>query len=138
MSEHTHIHRDVPPWRDAPALTQCGRDPAGFDVLTVAEASARWKAEGQQRAAYTFCMTCIDRARVYTGHWTSWETDPIALIARDNHGPHADLAKRELHALAVLVRIHADDFAELLAAGDDLADRRTSREGKRQWNRRPS
>lgn len=122
-----HVYRTVPPWRQSPPLTQCGLDPEGRWVLTIEEADAKWKREGSTRAAYTFCMTCTSRARSYSGAWNSWQEDPVRLIDRDEGGPHAGLAKRELHALAALAAAHPDQFAQLLAAGNDLETRRQQR-----------
>lgn len=126
----SHIARAVPPWRTSAPLTECGRNPADYagEILTLEQAVTRWKREGPARAAYTLCMTCIDRAKTYrtlggAGHgWHSFETNPVEFLARDTHGPHKDLARRELHALATLAERHADELDALMS--DELAARR--------------
>ena len=55
-----HITRAVLPWRIEADLTECGKpltDLAGR-LVTREEAAARIKRIGQQRAAYTLCLTC--------------------------------------------------------------------------------
>lgn len=138
MSEDkAHVYRAAPPWRQGPPLTECGRAPESVagPVLRVEELVAKWRREGQARAAYTTCMTCLDRARVYQGHRRGeeageWERDPVAVVARDGRwgSPVADLARRELHALAGLAAAHPEEFAALLSARDEL---RAARERRR-------
>lgn len=127
----SHIARRVPPWRKAAPLTECGRDPSDVgDVIELEQAIARWKKEGAQRAAYTMCMTCVGRVNGYSRQWESWEDHPLRFLARDQHGPHMDVANRELHALAALVAAHPEEFAALLGAGNDLAARRAAKKGR--------
>jgi hypothetical protein len=132
MSDLSHIFRETPPWRVAKPLTECGREPASVkDVIHLDEAVARYKREGSTRAAYTMCMTCIGQARYRGTDWTSWERDPVQFVSRDCRGPHADLARKELHALATLVSLHAEEFRAILEAGNDLADRRAQKQKRR-------
>jgi hypothetical protein len=145
-----HLVRHLPPWR-APedAMTECGRPVTEVQsTATSDEIRARIKRVGKARAAFTVCMTCVDRER-----WaTSWERDPISVLARDtkrvgeyytNRVPdssskpseHRRYAERaaltaELRALAALAEAHPDEFRGYitgLASTTDLTARRQQR-----------
>jgi hypothetical protein len=126
----SHIARRNPPWRVAGPSTQCGR--ASNDVASVIpfeEAQARAKKLGQQRFAMTHCMTCV--SRVQFGRGTSWEANPLGFLIREVANVDTDRTNRELHALAALAANHPEEFATLLAAGNDLADRRAQKGQRR-------
>ena len=79
--KHEHIERLKPPWRTT-RLTECGRDIAEFAiVLSREEAVSKIKKEGVQRAAYSLCMTCLNKFQY--NHKDQWEDDPAAVISRD-------------------------------------------------------
>ncbi len=104
-------------------------------VITYDDARARVAREGQVRAAYTLCMTCVERSQSYRSsyakEWHSWEAATLSFLARDLTGHQTDLANRELHALAALAAAHQEEFVALLSAGNDLAERRAKKKGAR-------
>lgn len=131
-----HIARPGLPWR-ADGLTECGHPTTGMAVITVEELAARVRRVGQQRAAFTVCMTCA--GRVSYSH--PWRQDPVGVLARElkrvgEYGPrravspeHARMVA-ELRAITDLVAAHRDEFDGYLSGlGDtvNLADRRTRR-----------
>jgi len=137
-----HLLREgQPPWRQTEGLlTECGKpivgsrdDPTynGATVYTRAELAAFIREHGQRRAVLVYCVTCVDAAQ----RWKEWAEDPNSCINRESgpYAPTAETLRRELFALADLVRLHEEEFDQLLRARDEtinLADRR--REKKRQ------
>lgn len=135
-----HIYRSLPPWRaNVEAKTECGKraiDVAA--VITFDALLAKVKAQGQQRAAMSTCMTCWGRCDVRSPR--SWEVCPSVIVGRDAdsyHGwgsPHQDtLLDRELRAVAALVEAHRDEFDAYLSGLDStvsLADARAKRKPK--------
>lgn len=133
----THIIRPTPPWA-SPRWTHCGReitDVAKVGVLDHYMALRR--RDGAQRAAYTFCVTCTQRAT--DGVWTAtgnrlatWTTTPAQIVrewlTRPDH-----VEERTLYALATLVENHRNEFDALVtqAGVSNLADRRRTRKGSR-------
>ena len=134
----SHVLRAALPWRDGPVLTECGKFPGdGTPVMTVPEFAAKVKREGQQRAAYTMCMTCWSTAVRHRA--VSWEADPVGVIAREvswaRYGiagairdePTARLFRDELLAIEELISRHREEFTGLvagIAAAPSLGDRR--------------
>jgi hypothetical protein len=131
-----HVLRDPLPWRDD-HLTECGRatsDVAG-NIITVAELVARFKKYGQQRTAFTVCMTCWERAR-YAREWTQNPEDVLLRElqrVRDRDGSREKM-RAELQAIAALIAAHREEFDMFLIDLDqttNLAERRKrGRKGK--------
>jgi hypothetical protein len=124
-----HVLRDPLPWRDD-NLTECGRpanDVAG-QLITVPELIARLKEHGQQRTAFTMCMTCFERAR-YARTWTQNPEDVLLRElqrVRDRDGSRQAI-RIELQAIAALIEAHSHEFEALiigLGQTTNLADRR--------------
>lgn len=143
-----HITRAVLPWRTEPEWTECGKPVTNLAgrLLTRAEAAARIKAIGKQRAAFSLCMTCVftsDRQRNLYGH----TEDPVGVVARATGAVrHAappwngrevtkDWRERErltaeFEAIAALIAAHREEFDGYLAGREQtvsLADRRRQR-----------
>lgn len=105
--ELEHVRRPNLPWRTFD-LTECGLD-TDRPVISRAELAAKWKAQGQQRAALTTCMTCLDTAR----RWPSWDEDPVRCLGRETYGGrrgHEDVFRAELRAIELLVEAYRDEF----------------------------
>ena len=96
-----HLLRRVPPWRVEQPLTECGRDSATVEAYDVLPAGRRP------------CASC-HRHAVAQITWASWEAAPLALVARDLHGLHYEIATVELWALASLAMRHQGEFETLL------------------------
>jgi hypothetical protein len=137
-----HVVRELLPWRTTP-LTECGRRVS--DVATaITREQLVWRVKklGQQRTAFTICMTCYGTA----GHAPAWDTNPAGVLSRDmrrgghglvyrdwdratgTHGPtKVDRLGAELHAVAALIAAHPDEFEERVQAAVQaamFADRR--------------
>lgn len=147
-----HIAREIVPWRTDVELTECGitigeLEPAR--VVPVEEIQRRVRDLGQQRAAYTTCMTCWGTA----DRWhRAGQRNRLGAIRRELEGlryvereptrsfPEGQNARadraylrevamwerrkrfdRELDALLALIGAHPDEFAELLAAREQAA-----------------
>jgi len=154
-----HITRAVLPWRTEADLTECGKPTADIAgrLVTREEASARIKRIGQQRAAYTLCMTC---ATTSDRHTRTDPLDAVAVIYRVTEGlryasaplpfvPYEGserLAARrlrverewaerqrfnaEVEAIVALIAAHREDFDDYLSGREQtvsLADRRRAR-----------
>lgn len=131
-----HILRLSPPWRDAKTiLTECGRPQSDVaSVISRQEMVAKVNRLSQARAAYTTCMTCFQTMRRHGATYgrsgkqpdPTWWNDPAGILGRDMAGYRTDTQPitDELRALGLLVRLHPDEFEDLLAdvaAGDELA-----------------
>lgn len=144
-----HILRSTLPWhRDDAGKTECGRPAAEMAeglILTRDEAVALWKRWGAQRAAFVLCSTCCSTANRHP----TWEESPIEVMTR-HFGQRvwvgrddAELrrsAERELHAIAMLIDAHGNEFQALiegLADTGDLTARRQAKAAERQYMRRP-
>lgn len=137
-----HVLRARLPWR-TDDLTECGRPAADVaSFITEDELRSRVKNLGQQRTAFTVCMTCagrIDRHRP----GPTWETNPLEILIRElervrswsgvpgvpryRQRPEHARMTAELRALAALAAAHPDEFAGYLSGLDatvDLASRR--------------
>jgi len=134
-----HIERVPLPWREGePGLTECGKPVAAVSAfLSHDEAREKFKAQGQQRAAMSTCMTCASAA---DRRWSaSWAASPHQVVARWlneggrpwGHPPSGDgRIDRELRAIALLVEAHRPEFDGLMAgfgAAPSLAVRRAAK-----------
>ena len=130
---YEHIIRSTVPWRE-PSLTECGRQLDDVaKVLTFDQAKAKVDREGQQRALYSMCQTCVSTTNRNPG----WQSDPAAVLHRTypaltwrRDKPEAIADRRELEAIAALVDAHRDEFDQMLsgmAEVPDLRDRRKAR-----------
>lgn len=122
-----HILRPALPWRDGPAVTECGLDASAVSSLSREDFIARVKEMGHQRAHLFTCMTCSQTARNYG----TWADDPRKALAREIawetvHGRYSrgNQLLDELHAIASLIEAHPEEFAHLVAV----------RTGQREWN----
>lgn len=110
-----HVQRPGLPWRKEQSLTECGLPVAGHPVISRADFLVKLKREGERRARYSTCQTCLDTA----SRWPSWNEDPIRCLYREadrrwgSRRP-LDPFRTELLALAALVERHPEEFAELL------------------------
>jgi hypothetical protein len=139
-----HVRRPPLPWRPDERITECGR--LEKDVKTVIEPDQlAWRVKnwGQQRTAFTVCMTCADRAR----YSPLWEVDPVALIEREarrtggsintkgrREDPRRELLSHELRAMIRLVEEHREEFDALVQGSvqsAEFARRRAEMEANR-------
>jgi hypothetical protein len=112
-----HVLRPMLPWR-AGGLTECGKTP-NEHAITREAFIAKIHKQGKKRAAMTTCMTCFETAQ----RWPDWNTNPVAMLAREvrnitywgNTG-EADPLANELRAITLLIEAHPEEFAETLTA----------------------
>lgn len=133
-----HIQRLPLPWR-AQTITECGLPIEAHPVISRADLKKRVADLGQQRAAYTTCMTCWDRMRRYP--WNEQDETLGALIdylslgrwgGRDEGA--TNLIRSEVEALTALIAAHRDEWDEFIAgkaATVDLASARKARAARR-------
>lgn len=141
-----HIARLIVPWRADVELTECGKQVATLPaerVVTVETVQARIRDIGQQRAAFTTCMTCWTTAERWHG---SGQANRLGAIRRElealrwaDHAPIRRFApgederwdarhdretaawerrkrfERELDAILALIAAHRAEFDEFLA-----------------------
>lgn len=126
-----HILRPRLPWREDD-LTECGR--AANDVKTIItadELKARIKRLGQQRTAFTVCMTCAGQVK----YSMTWEQHPIGVLDRElkrvgtfTPTPGYPVALKvervtaELRAIAALIDAHRGEFDGYLSGLGDTVD----------------
>ena len=132
-----HIVRPTVPWRD-PDLTQCGRSVADVaKVVSLDEARRRWRDQGEARASFTLCMTCVQTA---DRHRVDWDSNPIGIVSREataldyvwqsrgrREDHDQDLAQatrltHELRAIAMLIDAHRDEFEAAVAGQSEVTD----------------
>lgn len=122
-----HVVRVMLPWR-TDSLTECGKQASTVKNISRDELAARIKKHGQQRTAFTVCMTCCDRTR----YAQPWAEEPEAVLEREIRrvqGKPGDL-RRELLAVAALIDAHRDEFDAYvtgLAGAPSLAEHRRNR-----------
>lgn len=94
------------------------------------------KAQGQQRAAMSTCMTCFGRCDYRD--LRDWSTCPSGVVLREaqnGHGwnrPHADdPLDQELRALAALVEAHRDEFDGYLSGLESTVNIASARAKRR-------
>jgi hypothetical protein len=133
-----HIERCMLPWQSE-RLTECGKHVEEFAVVLTREQAARkFREQGQQRAALTTCITCMNRGQYQP---LSWGSNPAAVMSRacDHAGwrPGDDHPMNvELRALALLVEAHRDEFDEAVAALKDSASFAAARRARATQRRR--
>lgn len=127
-----HVLRFEPPWRDA-RKTVCGRPVA--DVASVVERDvllAKVRDQGKQRASFTTCMTCWDRAQ----YAQPWDFAPSSVLNREvRHSGYASTRQdaeldREMRALTLLWEEHREEFDAImqgLGEVNDLAEHRAQK-----------
>lgn len=112
-----HVIRPQLPWRQD-ELVECGKKP-GEHAITRDAFIAKVRKQGKTRAAMTTCMTCFETAQ----RWPDWNTNPVAVVAREvknvtyrgNTSEESPL-RDELRAIELLIEAHPEEFAETLAA----------------------
>lgn len=111
-----HVRRPGLPWRREQSKTECGLAIKGDDdsVITREDFLTKIKREGERRARYSTCQTCLDTAV----RWPSWDQDPVHCLARETGNgygrPKSPTFKNELLALAMLVERHREEFEEIM------------------------
>lgn len=138
MSEsRDHVVREPLPWRDE-QLTECGRELSDVaSAISVAQLRKRLKECGQQRTAFTVCMTCYHHLH------NGWDVDPVSVIQQEGYRSGKSMRSYasaapinrpeqdrrlifELHAIAKLVAAHRGEFDQLVEeerAGAEWKDR---------------
>jgi hypothetical protein len=105
-----HIRRPNLPWRVS-RITECGRPVSDVaSIIDRAEALARIKRDGVQRAVYSLCMTCMNTCRNHP----DWDDDPIKALGREYFGATDPRLRYELLALGELVAAHRGEFEDLI------------------------
>lgn len=140
-----HVVRERLPWR-TDDITECGR-PVEDVVSVITREQLQWrvKQHGQQRTAFTVCMTCWPTSTTHAS--ATWATHPTHLLSREMRrgsdgivyidygrrrwnsddpppqptGPHVDRLSAELHAIAALIEAHRDEFDQRVQAASDAA-----------------
>lgn len=129
-----HVRRPGLPWRQEQSRTECGQVIKGdsANVITRDEFFAKIKREGDRRARYSTCQTCLDTA----ARWPSWDQDPVRCLGREGSVHYGRAVnpqfKNELLALAMLVERHREEFAELLEDVTMVVPLQAGRKGKAQ------
>lgn len=106
------------PWRPA-WQTECGLViEQSSDVLTRAEWIAKVKNEGQQRAAFSTCMTCWQTAlrRDYSKRGDEEEA-ALRAIARELESYNKagrEVLRADFAAIAILIERHRNEFDDLI------------------------
>lgn len=108
-----HLARPVPPW-DEVRHTLCGRLIVDVARMGTPEAyTATVKKHGQRRAAFDYCVTCIDRGPYTEAKWEQSAVE-IALdwLGRSRYARDGsrDNVTTTLHALSALVEAHPEEF----------------------------
>jgi hypothetical protein len=117
-------------------MTECGR--AVEDVASVIDVEQlKWRLRqwGQQRTAFTVCITCMNTAK----DAPRWDTRPVGMLARDYRRGHAlvyrdydrntgqygpvlvDQLGAELHAIAGLIEAHREEFDQRVESAKQAA-----------------
>lgn len=114
-----HIMRPQLPWRDGPAITECGYSGEKVKSLTREEFFVRVKEMGTQRAALFTCMTCAQTA----GRWGTWDDDPRRALEREiqweagwSRQDRGNQLRDELVAIAELIASHSEEFTAKIEA----------------------
>ena len=144
-----HIARARLPWRDDD-LTECGKpgDSIAGQLVTREEVQRRVNKVGKQRAAFTVCMTCVDRIRY---RQVTWEQSPAGVLWRElercggkmAHYEDEDRSDKlaringELRAIAALIEAHPEEFQSYLDGLGETVSLEQARKSRRRA-RKPS
>lgn len=126
-----HVIRAMLPWRTE-QFTECGRPVADVaSVITVDQLKWRVKDYGQQRTAFTICMTCWSAS----GHQPDrFDDDPAAVLIREYQRQGTRAVANEVRAVAALISAHRDEFDALLTGLDGAADFAARRARRRYYS----
>lgn len=133
--ELDHVLRPKLPWRRRD-LTECGLDPNRCVTITADELLAKIRKIGQQRAAFSTCMTCMNKVSfdLRTGAVATPKlVDIVRREVRNYNTSNDEVFEIELRVLAALADRHQDEFNALvdaLADTADLADHRNRFRGR--------
>ena len=111
-----HVARMSLPWRPA-WQTECGLVIGQANVLTRAEWIAKVKREGEQRAAFSTCMTCWHTAGRRGHDHLGAEEASLKAIARELESYNKigrEVLKADFSAIAILIANHRAEFDELV------------------------
>lgn len=120
-----HIIRNRIPWQVDRGVTECGKEVAGVKAaISWDDFAAKFKTQGQQRAAMTTCMTCWERWGTMSHLQQDWFHSPSSVIGREcsrleyrsgyGAGKRDNQLDKEFRALAALVEAHRDEFTSYL------------------------
>ena len=119
-----HILRPQLPWRNAPAITECGYDASKVSTLSREQYFNRRQELGQQRCAMMTCMTCAQTAERHP----TWDEDPRLALQREiqweapgwryNQDRNGTRLRDELFAIASIVAEHRVAFDALVAESE--------------------
>lgn len=128
-----HVLRPPLPWRRSQPRTECGlTTEVGSDhVETREQFKARLKLEGDRRARFSTCQTCLDTAQ----RWPSWDEDPAKCLERElpRWGQKQPVdVRQELRAVAMIVERHREEFDELVADMEAVVPLQAGRDRRRQ------
>jgi hypothetical protein len=140
-----HVARAVVPWRSHTQYTECGRLVTNVtSVITPDALQDRIRTHGQQRTAFTVCMTCWNTSNDHP----SWQTNPSAVLVREltrtrgyhdrnrpSTNPEAIQANNELRAIAALIEAHQAEFDTYLTDAANAIDLTTARHTRRRQGR---
>ena len=134
-----HVLRGLLPWREPGSeRTECGllaRDVRS--VGTFAEMRRKVDRIGQKRAAFSSCMTCWEAVRRNRDYGHRSDVDAVFHdLLREAEWSRcretdARVLGREIRALAILAERHAEEFASILSALDDVVSLGKVREERR-------
>jgi hypothetical protein len=136
-----HIIRNRIPWQTDKGITECGKEVSSVKAaMSWEDFAAKFKREGQQRAAMTTCMTCWGRYETMAHLQQDWKHSPSSVIGREcqrieyrsGYGASKtdNQLDREFRALAALVEAHRDEFDGYLTGLEstvNMADARANR-----------
>ena len=79
-----HIIRNRIPWQTDKGITECGKEVSGVKAaLSWEDFTAKFKREGQQRAAMTTCMACWGRYPTTSQLQQDWQHSPSSVVGRE-------------------------------------------------------
>lgn len=132
VERRDHILRPPLPWRES-RTSECGRSADDLrSTITRDQFIARLKTLGQQRTAFTVCMTCATTSN----RWQTFEVDPVDAIRREVYGGRTEEGfANELRALAALMTAHPEEFHGYLYGLDRTTSLAEARRRKRQAGR---
>lgn len=112
-----HVARAPLPWRPA-WQTECGlRIDSGAPVMTREEFIAKVKREGQQRAAFSTCMTCWQTSSRHMHPEVDDEERSLRALNRELDWYRKDgreILKADISAISILIKRYRAEFDELV------------------------